>query len=191
MSRKKLDPSVIRIGDHVRIIKPDIFVRCGYPLSKEQAVSDVSKLFGGIVEDLVFSVHNGDKFIKSDKPIFPDSGIERQCKKILSDLAYVRLMGKNFGGTKRSIYTKTEPNLIEKNARVQNIKFVQTGEYIRGYGGRGWFEDDDYYPPYLSGSKSHKILFVDVDYDSNSAWSSYGIIAIEAINVKKMRLEAI
>ena len=41
---KKINPKIIRIGDTVKIVKPNIFIRCGYPLSKNEAKKEICRL---------------------------------------------------------------------------------------------------------------------------------------------------
>ena len=41
---KKLDPKIIRRGDIVRIKNPEMFIRCGYPLSFPDVCEEVSEI---------------------------------------------------------------------------------------------------------------------------------------------------
>ena len=43
MSKK--DPKIIRVGDKVRIVNPEMFVRCGYPMTKQDAREEVFSRF--------------------------------------------------------------------------------------------------------------------------------------------------
>ena len=73
MRKRKLDPKIIRNGDRVRIVTPEIFVRCGYPLCKADLREDIAKNYGKIIEDLIYSVEKGDKLLTRDeKGLYPN-----------------------------------------------------------------------------------------------------------------------
>ena len=57
---KKLDPKIIRVGDMVRIDNPEMFIRCGYPMSLEDACKEVDELFGDDILRLLDSVATDD-----------------------------------------------------------------------------------------------------------------------------------
>lgn len=210
MKKRKLDPNIIRAGDYVRIIKPDMFVRCGYPLSKKQAMEDVSKLFGNVIDDLIYSIDHGDEFLTKDtdghyrweKTITLD-GVEwkkDKCyREIIGALAHRRLMHKRYGGNERTVHTENKPDLINMKATVVGIKFVQSGYYNTGYSGLSYEGEWDGEPAHLSNNKTHKIL--KLDFYSNYEIDEYGVgqlvmLAdnsdfewVEATNVKKISAE--
>jgi len=65
--KRKLDPKIIRVDDYVRIDNPEMFVRCGYPLSLNDMCKEVEDIFGKVIEDLIYSVRNLDKFMQRDE----------------------------------------------------------------------------------------------------------------------------
>lgn len=200
---RKLDPTIIRVDDYVRIIKPEMFVRCGYPLSKKEVEEDVKKLFGHIVEDLVHSVSKGDKFIARNEEgfylneqMFKTPSDDQTYNEIINALAYKRLILKNFGGVERSIHTEPDPKLMNLKAQVIEIKYVQSGVYNKAHSGYSYYGEWEGEQAYLSDTKTHKILRIDnikirepitskewqETIDPEHPW-------IEAINVKKITKE--
>jgi hypothetical protein len=202
MRKPKLDPKIIRRGDRVRVVIPEIFVRCGYPLCKADLKEDIYKHYGRLVEDIIYSVGKGDKLISRDEDgIFPSPSraIDSCNNKIIDILASIRLVAKNFGGNERKVFTKRYDEIKDRIFQVRGIRFVTTGEYVRGYSGYSYEGDWDCDPPYLSDPKVHKILSLDlcrkeIDEDfitqylkSNSPmFREYQLVEIEAKNVKKL-----
>jgi len=205
---KKLDPKIIRVGDYVKIVNPDMFIRCGYPLSKMDMVKEVEEHFSKIIEDLAYSVAKGDVFVqRDDKGLYPGQkdnfiitplselrsrGVNRE---IIEALAVKRLFARDFGGNVRSIHTKRRSEFQGAFSKVVGIKFVKTGTRVSGFSSRSSYYDSEieYSPPYLEHEKTHKILrvwvgnkFQDSNWDA-SCWSGHrGEAFIEATNVEKM-----
>jgi len=175
--------STIHIGDIVKITKPDLFIRCGYPLTKE----DVKKQYidRNEVEEAIISL------LKSkDKFTFDDYHVE----KIVNELAFLKLRSLGFGGRKRSIYTENNPEFQDKIYIVAGKKTVVTGEYQYG-GGSSYY--DDYESPMLINQKRHVILYLDriiydrdyypkAEYSFEHPYSSDETIMIEKSNVVKL-----
>jgi len=176
---KKLDPKIIRVGDKVKIINPLVFVRCGYPLCKDDIRPNIIKNYGSIIRDLVYSVSRGDKFMMSDdKGKYPDETFI-QIKsnknelsvnyKIIEELTFIQLNSKNYGGTERSIHTELKEKYRGKLFSVIGIKYFKTGNYVNGYGGYSYDGEYDYSPPYLENGKTHKILLLNEFCDKKNA----------------------
>ena len=196
--KRKLDPKIIRVDDIVRIDNPEMFIRCGYPLCINDMCEEIEKHFKNVIEDLIYSVSNGDEFVRrddrenhSDKwgTIRPILHSNDDYGRIYRELAYRRLQGKNFGGNERKVFTEKVESVRGKKARVVGIKFVKTGIRHNGYSGYDYsYGNHDYEPPYLSDEKTHKILQIDliepVEYGN---WTE-GIDnhRIEAIHVTKV-----
>jgi hypothetical protein len=143
---KKLNPSIVRVGDQVRIVNPQIFIRCGYPWSKQYVIENVitaderqglAKLLG-----YNYATDIGGEYF-------------RPYNTMLEAFAYFKLIKNNFGGRERSIHTENKPELQDKICRVVGKKTVKTGVYRSGscYG-----EEGDWEPPYLDDEKTHIIL---------------------------------
>src|ERR1035437_6191904 len=51
--KRKLDPKIIRIGDKIKIINPEIITRVGYPMSFNDAIEDVEKIYRNEIIDFL------------------------------------------------------------------------------------------------------------------------------------------
>ena len=133
----------------VRITKPEIFVRCGYPLDFEQEKQTIKSQFRDDINALINKISIRDDRIVSSNCYYYD--------KVVNALTYASLSSRNFGGNNRSIHTKTEPDILHMICRVMSIRYVVTGIYQRGYNGGMW-EDSE--PTELVSQKRHRILYV-------------------------------
>lgn len=195
MRKPRLDPKVIRSGDRVKIINPEVFVRCGYPLCKEDLKEELYKKYGRIIDSLLCSARNDKEFVLTDEP---SSNLFEETKynsEIINILASVQLVAKKFGGKERKIFTQRYDALKDKIFYVAGKRIVVTGEYVPGYGGGMFSEDCE--PPYLTGVKTHKILLLDlcrkeIDEDfktkhmRSNLWIKHQPVEIEAKNVEKL-----
>lgn len=164
--RKK--DKVFRCGDLVRIINPKIFVRCGYPLSKEDIKRDyIKEDQKDLIKNLISSFSFG---LSQDKD-------RETYDKILDILAYRILEKEGFGGNKRDIITRTDESKLNKVYKVFRKRFVKTG--VRTCWGLN-YHSEGYEAPYLSNEKTRIILglgHID-DY--------YFDFEIEACNLEKI-----
>jgi len=153
---KKLDPKIIRRGDVVRIKNPEMFIRCGYPLSFPDVCEEVSEIHK---EDIL-------KFIDKVTDIKPkleirvtDPTNNRIYQAIVKELAYIRMREKKFGGSERRIFTLRNEAFKNARAEVFGVKIVKTGDYVKGSRGYDPYSGEyDYEPSYLGNEKTHKIL---------------------------------
>lgn len=169
MSQRK---NVFRIYDRVRILNPEVFVRCGYPLTTEMIKEAMTK-------EQLDAIHQMfDKFgILTDPAKLANQVFGRMTLDSVDDTAFnaVRniiagriLRQKGWGGPERKIYTERRENLLNATATVHGKRVVKTGEYVSGYSYRGYFDSyDDYEPPRLDCEESHVILKVHTDYGTN------------------------
>lgn len=182
MSKRK---DIIRENDLVKIVNPKLFIRCGYPLSKNiarrMAIEELNKIDDSVFISLGL-LKKEDKIIL-DK-IISKLGENKNIKGIKSWNKMVDLIAENillerkFGGNNRSIYTLEIPEIKDKVFKVMSSKMVNTGFYHSGHSGYDYDGNWDGYPPYLEGMESHKILEITNDsfekaspvVDSNSAW---------------------
>jgi len=166
---KKPDPNIIRVGDRVKILTPNLFIRCGYPLGIQDMIKEIDQCFGTFIEDMLRSAGKGDKMVfrdqngkYPDRPedmiVFESEEKGRDYRDIARILAYERLKLKQYGGNTRSIHTETIDDLKGKVGKVIEIRFVHTGTYQRGYSGYSYEGEYDYEPSYLSDEQTHKIL---------------------------------
>lgn len=201
MRKRKLDPKIIRIGDVVCIDNPEMFIRCGYPLSLDDACKEVEEKFGRVIEDLIHSVQCLDEFVPADeKGVYQDGSMWPTCVKIPSldrnkqysdlvkTLTYYRLVGKNFGGNERKIFTQLEEGLRGRKASVVGIEFVKTGIRHPASGGYDYYSGGyEYEPPYLENEKTHKILDLHVNVSDTNEWCAFlDLNRIEVVNVTKI-----
>jgi len=196
---RKKDPKIIRVGDIVDVVVPNIFVRCGYPLSFDAALKEVKLLYGDSIRTFMNDIDD----LRKHKSLLKDYNTRlvidddnKTYLKIARALTYDYLNIKGFGGFDRKIYTERRDHIAERRLLVENTRFVKTGTYVSA----GTYGDHDKYTSssYLSNVKTHKILgvtdvtiqmpedrtfeFLPYNDDSISNWWDY---EIEANNVKK------
>lgn len=153
MSLKK---NVIRVNDRVKIINPEVFVRCGYPWSKEYVKENViTKEQRVIIRNLLYP--NLKRPITIDDVFGQDETVEEL--KMIDILAYVILMENGYGGRERTVHTKLREELRGKTGVICDRKVVKTGCYFPGSSHQGYFDAyPEYEPAYLTNEKSHVIL---------------------------------
>lgn len=177
MSKRK----IIRVGDTVEIVIPNVFIRCGYPI-------DISEL-----AETLLKKHQ-DKFREFTYVNYPE--IPRATVDEIRDVAFayakVIARGKRFGGSKRRIYTIHIPSLKGRTCQVLAKKVVYTGERVPAYHGH----EGDVEPPFLADAKAHVILELNGYYtlkteettvEGFSIIDDYSnVIRIESCNVQKL-----
>jgi len=171
MSKKK-DPKIIRVGDYVKIIKPDVFIRCGYPMDFKEQTKVVLKDHHKDIQKFLKDIFNiQDEFSLFEEDIRLYSFCE---EKIAKAIAYVQCKNAGFGGKQRKIYIEYVERFLDVEGFVSNIHFVKTGTYYAP-GGTEW----DYDPGGLINEETHKILTIQTNDFNN--------FEIEAINVIKTK----
>jgi len=192
MKKRKLNPKTIRKGDIVEIQNPEVFIRCGYPMCKEDAKKAVTKQFGNLVVDLIKTVRKATTERMKESNLFPsiqpikcpvgDATVDG----ILDRLAYEYMKANKFGGNTRKIHTQTDKRLKGKKAKVDSIKFVKTGIRVPASGGHDYYGEYDYEPAHLSEEKTCKILTLSLRYEQDNIGAFTEWIRIEVANVKKI-----
>jgi hypothetical protein len=170
---------IIKIGDRIKIVNPQMFIRCGYPLDLQELTKEISIKYYEEIKAFV------------DKIVFPEEkrtknslfalGIrlkekEREFEDIARHLAYRIIAKKKFGGNERTIYTKERVDLKGKEFLVVNTKTVVTGTYFPPSGDRDEFESGG-----LTHMKQHKILSL-----SPRRYRKEELLRIEVCHVKKL-----
>ena len=154
-------------GDWVRIDNPEMFVRCGYPLSIAVVREQVQKEYGQEIEDFIdrvaFGKHANDNLLVPYHTVFKQGDrLSRSTRQIIDALAYERIKVQEFGGKERKIYTEYAEAMKGKIFKIIGAKTCMTGHYVAPSGGYdGWTGECDYYPGYLDGQKCHRILHLD------------------------------
>lgn len=199
---------VIRQGDIVRVIHPEFFIRCGYPLSikdgmdmimnDEEAMTALSQ---GIDKALnkKCSIPLKDEILGLVPHTNRPRKISNDFNRIIRILAYYRIANEGFGGKERSIYTKWVEEAKGKEFKVIGKKTVATGTYVPASGGYSSYSGEyeyDYEAPFLDGLKNHVILeLMDGSYDGNYYFVGNTIkelgtcLWIEKCNVEKVKRE--
>lgn len=162
MSKRK---DIIRVGDRVKIVVPDVVVRVGYPLTKAdmmkrqtpeqlQAIRDMFKSFNVRLKmDSISALGLGEA----------DRDMERLYEKIRYAMAGEMLAQAGWGGKQRRIHTYTLKAIKGLLATVDARRVVKTGDYNRGCSSQDYWGEYDYDPAYLSNEKSHVLYKLYVD----------------------------
>lgn len=182
-----------RVDDLVKIVTPQFFVRCGYPLCKADAFKALDESEVGDKAKALLKLVNLKPHIRMCRGV-PDV-MTRDYRKILDVFVTRWLDQHKFGGPERTIHTKEKPELKDKVFQVVGQKFHKTGKRVPGYsGGGGYWAPDDPEPPYLDDVKTHRILLLDQPrvasghpYIHHITDSNDWPIAIEACHVKKVK----
>lgn len=200
---------VIRAGDTVKVINPEFFLRCGYPLSLQDGVNMLLKDEAAIaaIENGINTALGRKKYeaesishilSKSYKPHDWHSGrAAKDFRQIIKILAYYKIANQGFGGKERKIYTKRVEEAKDHTFTVLSKRTVVTGNYIPASGNWSYYGEYDYDPAYLENQKSHVILYLydgSVDgefyYVSNTIRrlgdNDFPRLAIEKCNVEKV-----
>jgi hypothetical protein len=121
--QRKLDPSVIRPGDWVKIVDPRYIVRIGYPRSPSDYVLDddtniaVAALIG--------------KCSRYPSQPFDQLEENKQFKRITAELKYLMALADGFGGDKREIYL-SEPLPVDEYDNEYPYVLGKEGPYYPG-----------------------------------------------------------
>jgi hypothetical protein len=175
---RERDKKVIHVDDYVFVNNPLLFIRCGYPLTLKTALDDINKY-----DEQIYDFLNG--IMGVENPLDPtlqqleERVYETAVDKVRYAIAYQVLKEKQFGGKKRSVYTKKDDKFHGSIGKVVSIKYVNSGTYNHGSVYNHWEEDYYYSGPYLSDQKTHKIL--DVWFEDMGE-----CIKIESIHVDKL-----
>jgi hypothetical protein len=161
---KKIKPKTVEVGDTVKIIIPDLFIRCGYPMTKEDAINAISPKEHSLLHEFLIECKFGLDVAYKFHPI----------------MAYMILQREGFGGRERKIHTENHPIFKDATGIVIEKKFVRTGEYY-GSSGNG---TEDYEPGGLTGACTHVILNLDIRYSTEHITNGYAERWIERKNVE-------
>lgn len=176
MSATMTKRTVYHVGDVVRIVEPQVFIRVGYPLTKEHALDAATKeyderiyAFMREVSDVPaeFTVHETDPRLYHD---------------LVNTLASYWLRLNGYGGKERKIYTEANEDLRGTGGwRVFGRRTVKTGTYSSGgaYFG-GYDTEPNYEPPHLANEKCHVLLTLE-----RGDGLRHESVEIEAVNVEK------
>ncbi|QIG67342.1 hypothetical protein EVB39_013 [Rhizobium phage RHph_TM3_3_9] len=136
----------IRIGDTVKIVTPEMFVRCGYPFDQVKATQDLIDYYSDDIQALVNKVDPNARY-----PKYFGSG--KDFRDLCGRIARIVATRHGFGGKQRRIHTERKESLTGLRCSVIGRKAHKTGDY---YPARGY--EDDYEPGGLDNEKTHVIL---------------------------------
>tara|TARA_Y100000310_G_scaffold255757_1_gene263336 strand:- start:1501 stop:2079 length:579 start_codon:yes stop_codon:yes gene_type:complete len=184
--------SRIRAEDRVKVIKPEFFQRCGYPVTYQSefdriiASEEIKDEIGKCLSTCLKIAAPVDRSGSTQVGIH---NVYRNCvdnlgaiQKIAKILAYESVRIKQHGGSQRKIYTKTIEKLAGKEFQVLRVRYVKTGTYIPpGFCG---YAEGDWEPGYLEDAKTHKIL--ELYWTKESTECMLDKVEIEGNNVVKV-----
>lgn len=155
----------IRIGDHIRLLKPRYVSRVGYPLCHADVVKE---LLTERLDDLdktleLFGLPKIEREFSG-----PDKGkpkTTRALERIVSGLAYGIVRQRGFGGRERQLFFEPLPEGWSTTEygrfNVYNVKHVVTGTYYAPCGWQdSWSGEYEYEPGGLENRKQHRLLDV-------------------------------
>lgn len=189
---RKRDQKIIRVGDVVEVIKPQVFIRCGYPLCLMDIAETLDRYDEDIYEflnkimDKENPTNKGGKFAV-ELSLFAERIEHIAAYKVRHAIAYQILKEKGFGGNERSIFTEEKPFIVHRKYVVDSIKYVKTGTYTPArYKHSSYYYDDgdNYEPAYLTDEKTHKILTLKTSFLFTLMYIPK--FQIEATNVEKV-----
>jgi hypothetical protein len=179
----KVKKHIFRVGEAVKIVTPETFLRVGYPKTKKDIEKELTPEQYSKIDDLL------REFGLSNDGIYNTDYIKTKVRaKVIDAIAYGVLYKQGYGGRDRTIHTENLPELAGRTARIQSKKVVRTGKYEPGTMGCDSDGYNDYDPAYLSNCKSHVILELDmINHSENKIWSGMRV-QIEEKNVESVRL---
>lgn len=180
----------IRIGDTVRIVKPERFIRCGYDnnlQSNIQTILDMKEDCEQLYS--ILSRLSGASHGASMRSIFEQD--TRLQNRVIREIAYQRMVNQKRHGSKRKIFTKEEPSIAGLVSTVEKIKFVKTGTYYAA-SSYSYFDGYECDPAHLEDEKTHKIILLAHDLSGEKESSVFRCLTqdsswIEANNVEKVQ----
>lgn len=186
---RKVNKPKIKIGDLVRIVNPQIFVRCGYPL----CIADVSKSIDKrvIIDCLVQAEVGSKEEIERIISYYPHHKLQRAYREILRGISLAVMISKRFGGSERKIYTEEKPELTGKIVKVESKRQVVTGDRYSGCG-PGYYGDEAEGPS-LENQKRHTLIkFWPIYYDQSSeVHSAFLCCDDEGLEIEQVHVEKV
>lgn len=158
----KTKPIRYNIGDKIKIIDPQMFVRCGYPLTpqivKEQHITDEEKKSitdflstFGITEYGVLASYYSPR---GSRRYYYYKAFDA----IMNIIAYNRVGQMQMGGNERTIHTEYDPHKKDIVYTVIGKKVHRTGTYFPSRSSVDYWGEYDYEPGGLANMKTHVIL---------------------------------
>lgn len=158
--KRKLDPSVIRIGDRIKVINPLFVERVGYPLSFKDGCEKAEELYTDKIKSFLDDLFPKESSKIEGMILSVDTDWKKMVvyDKIVNALGYYYLQLEGFGGKERKLFLKERPMFKDDYFYVSNIGIAQTGTYYSPSGCYDSYGESDWEPGGLSNRKTHKIL---------------------------------
>ena len=188
---------IFKVGDTVKVINPQEFIRCGYPLSYQEAEEYIENNHTDKIFNIFKAIRGADQST-DNYDVFADYDRHQYTKayrRVVEGLALEYLEYKNYGGKIRSVHSKYNNELEKVIAKVTAVKVCQSGKYVSACqgGSYGLYEGEyEYSPPYLTEVKMHRILHCSVIPTNNSSFIHLlyqSQFRIEDINVELVKEE--
>jgi len=148
------DPKIIRVGDKIKVVIPEFFTRCGYPMTLQDGREYIEKELRQKIEEFV----NQTGIVSFPILLQADTESDLLVDSIVTAFAYAYVKKMAFGGKERKIYTLASPYYRNKIFKVDGVRFVKTGIYTPGRAVFDYWGWNEYCQPFLSEEKTHKIL---------------------------------
>jgi hypothetical protein len=163
---RKLDSSIIRVGDEIKIIIPEAFDRVGYPLTRKKIIGEMTPEQLQALNDCLIKTF--DIGIDIETNLCTVLNNEPVHDKIIDTIASRILRKREWGGDDRKIYAKPIPDFcIGQVSNVLSKKVVKTGKYIPGWNRYDYWGEYDSSPAYLENEKTHVLYQMMVLTDCN------------------------
>lgn len=169
-----------KVGDTVRIINPNAFIRCGYALThdilcdkhSDQVYSMADKLYAllydlppfekatDVVDSPLGVINIGASNLQDKEHRVYTHLVSAVCSKLLRDLKW--------GGKERKVFEEPIESYrlrTKEPWKVESKRFVKTGTHYSSRTSWSWDGDPDYEPGGLSDEKTHCVYKISSDRD--------------------------
>jgi hypothetical protein len=192
----------IRVGDRVRIVNPEFFIRCGYENNHQDAMKQIREEYGEKILRFIYdweaslhSVPSADSKISLSLISFDQYRTElrnpHSYDRIISALAYDLVARNKKSGAERKIFTERLERYKDDIFTVSGAFMCMTGFYYPA-GGRydSYTGEYDYEPGGLDKMKAHRILelreFVFFEIGRERRRESDSATAIEECHIERV-----
>lgn len=182
--------NIIRVGDRVKIVNPEKFIRCGYPFDVAAERDRIMSRHAHVLHTLINVIdpknaQSADLVFNEQLPPNYPGLID-----VAHALAKIVCVRNGFGGRTRAVHTERVDWLTGVTCEVHSKRVVKTGEYFAPSGGYdSWVGEHYYEPGGLTDEKTHVILTLQPLYsglEDAPKIQSYGTFEIASYNTEKL-----
>lgn len=189
MKVTKKKKEVYRLHDRIRILTPEVFIRCGYPLTTEMISESMTEEQLKAIHEMFekFGIRTDPSKVPATNKYFTEiQSINDKPFQFVRNVIARELLGqKRWGGPERKIYTELRSEFLNATATVYSKRVVKTGTYMPGWGHTSYFGEYDYEPAYLDGEETHIILTICTDYGSTYPSQQFEIDERNVVKIDK------